>query len=205
MKRLLLTFALICMTAITANATTVSKEKAENVVSNLSGEALSFLSSRNDKEWDAAAVEQKFASLLEEYFNVDYIGKASLGQYWRKANPSERKRYLETFRENIIKVYSLRFKDYKEQTIKVVKSSVRGRGDVIVFSKILSGDGEQPPLDLDWRVRLQKDGSYRIIDLTVAGVSMLITQKNEYKAIIEKNGGKISALIDELRKTIDSN
>lgn len=205
MKRLLLTFALICMTVITANATTVSKEKAENVVSNLSGEALSFLSSINDKEWDAAAVEQKFATLLEEYFNVDYIGKASLGQYWRKANSSERKRYLDTFRENIIKVYSLRFKDYKEQTIKVVKSSVRGRGDVIVFSKILSGDGEQPPLDLDWRVRLQKDGSYRIIDLTVAGVSMLITQKNEYKAIIEKNGGKISALIDELRKAIDSN
>ncbi|MCV6599579.1 MAG: ABC transporter substrate-binding protein [Alphaproteobacteria bacterium] len=205
MKKILFTVLFFCLMSLNVNAATVSKEKAENVVSSLSGEALSFLSSRADKEWDSAVVEKKFATLLEEYFNIDYIGKASLGQYWRKANSNDRKRYLDTFRENIVKVYSLRFKDYKEQTIKIVKSSVRGRGDVIVFSKILSLDNEQPPLDLNWRVRLQKDGSYRIIDLTVAGVSMLITQKNEYKAIIEKNGGKISALIEELRKAIDSN
>ena len=76
---------------------------------------------------------------------------------------------------------------------------------MIVFSKVVSGDGEQPPLDVDWRVRLQKDGSYRIIDLTVGGVSMLITQKNEYAAIIEQNGGKVQALIDELESVVANN
>lgn len=204
MKKILLIVCLLIASLGSVNASHISGEKAESVVKSTADEALSFLKGQKEN-WDQVAVESKFEDILDKYFNVKYIAKASLGQYWRKATDSEKQAYLKIFKDNIIKVYAVRFKEYKNQVIEVEKSSVRGRGDVIVFSKITSGEGDQPPLGVDWRVRLQKDGSYRIIDLDIAGVSMLITQKNEYKAIIEQNGGKVQALIDELISIVANN
>lgn len=205
MKKLLLTICALFLCVVAVNAATPKKasgEKAEKVVSEAADEALMFLSSQKDIGWDDSAVERKFTQILDRYFNVEYIAKASLGQYWKRASDSEKKEYLDVFEDTIVKIYAIRFKEYTDQVIEVEKSSVRGRGDVIVFTKIVSGDGEQPPLSVDWRVRLHKDGSYRIIDLNVAGVSMLITQKNEYQAIIERNGGSIKALIEELKDMV---
>lgn len=208
MKKIILIVCVLLIGIVSANAEVpkqASGDKAEAIVETAADEALDFLKKQKAKGWDEKAVEKKFTQILRKYFNVDYIAKASLGQYWRKASDAEKNAYLDVFEDTIVKVYTIRFKEYTDQIIDIEKSSVRGRGDVIVFSQIKSGNGEQPPLDVDWRVRLQKDGSYRIIDLTVGGVSMLITQKNEYQAIIEKNNGNIQALINELENVVANN
>ena len=52
-----------------------------------------------------------------------------------------------------------------------------------------------PPLECDWRVR-QRDGKLRIIDVMVEGVSMAVTQRSEFSAVIKSRGfdGLLSAL-----------
>jgi phospholipid transport system substrate-binding protein len=206
MKKIILVvcFMFLSISSVNAAVVKVSGDKAEAVVQLAADEALDFLETQKE-DWDDQVVEDKFSEILSKHFNVNYIAKASLGQYWKKASDTEKAAYLDVFEDNIVKVYSVRFKEYTDQVIEVEKSSVRGRGDVIVFSRVVSGNGDQPPLDVDWRVRLQKDGSYKIIDLDVAGVSMLITQKNEYRSIIEQNGGKVQALIDELEDIVANN
>ena len=59
-------------------------------------------------------------------------------------------------------------------------------------------------LKVDWRVRI-KDGKYKIVDIMVEGISMIMTQKSEFSSFIKRNGGKIDALLDELRKRIQLN
>ncbi|MBT5048005.1 MAG: ABC transporter substrate-binding protein, partial [Rhodospirillaceae bacterium] len=48
-----------------------------------------------------------------------------------------------------------------------------------------------------WRVRDSSD--YKIIDVLVEGVSMAITQRDEFAAIINQRGGKIEGLLRALR------
>lgn len=207
MKKLILVICFILFGAVSVNAAVpkVSGEQAEFVVQSAADEAFNFLKSQKESGWNQEEVEVKMSEVLNDYFNVDYIAKASIARYWKRISKEEKDAYLKVFRENIIKVYAVRFKEYSDQIINVEKSSVRGRGDVIVFSKITSKHSDQPPLDVDWRVRQQRDGSYKIIDLNIAGISMLVTQKNEYQAIIEKNGGSITALINELKDIIANN
>ena len=53
-----------------------------------------------------------------------------------------------------------------------------------------------PPIMADWRVRII-DKQYRIIDVSVEGVSMAVTQRSEFNAVIQNSG--IEGLMEALR------
>ena len=65
----------------------------------------------------------------------------------------------------------------------------------LVSTRILS---EGPPLAVDWRVRERDDKSLVAIDVIVAGVSLIVTQRSEFGAVIERHG--IDGLLAELRR-----
>ena len=41
---------------------------------------------------------------------------------------------------------------------------------------------------------------YKVLDIKIQGVSMILTQRDEFTGLIRNNGGKVSALISALRK-----
>jgi phospholipid transport system substrate-binding protein len=57
-------------------------------------------------------------------------------------------------------------------------------------------DGSKIPIH--WRVRGK--GDYKIVDVLVEGVSMAITQRDEFAAIIQQRDGKVEGLLKALRK-----
>jgi ABC-type transporter MlaC component len=64
-----------------------------------------------------------------------------------------------------------------------------------VSTRILS---EGPPLAVDWRVRELDDRSLVAIDVIVEGVSLIVTQRSEFGAVIERQG--LDGLLAELRR-----
>ena len=58
------------------------------------------------------------------------------------------------------------------------------------------------PVAINWRVTTPVDGATRVMDVEIENISMLVTQKNENVAIIRKNQGSFSALIDAMRTKI---
>jgi phospholipid transport system substrate-binding protein len=68
----------------------------------------------------------------------------------------------------------------------------------LVTSRIIDPSKNQE-LRLDWRVAEGESG-LKIIDVVIEGVSMSITQRQEYASVIQNNGGKVQALIDALNK-----
>ena len=55
------------------------------------------------------------------------------------------------------------------------------------------------PTKVVFQVRNSKD-VYKILDVKIQGVSMIVTQRDEFTGFIRNNGGKVSALITALRK-----
>jgi phospholipid transport system substrate-binding protein len=62
-------------------------------------------------------------------------------------------------------------------------------------------EGGASPVRLDWRLARSGDG-WRVLDVMVEGVSLLLTYRNEFAAVIEKGGGHVSALLGELRTRV---
>ena len=71
----------------------------------------------------------------------------------------------------------------------------------MVVTKILPTDGREA-LRVDFQVRKLAD-SFKILDVRVEGVSMVLAQREEFTSYIGQNGGKVDALIAALRQRVN--
>ena len=55
------------------------------------------------------------------------------------------------------------------------------------------------PIKVDWRLTAQ-NGSYKINDVIVDGISMAVTQRFEFTSAIERDGGQLQGLLASLRQ-----
>ncbi len=169
-----------------------------------------FIESLAEKAVNALAVKEispeergeRFRKILDDNFAVGTIGQWVLGKYWRNATESERKEYLELFKRLMIATYADRFANYSGETLSVLRSVPLEDRDILVSSQIVSPGGGEP-ISVNWRVR-EHDGTFKIIDVIVAGVSMGQTQRSEFGSVIRDKGGSVAGLIEELRKRVGS-
>jgi len=160
------------------------KGPASVLVSNLGDKAITVLRA---KELSAQQREREFDSLLNSGFDLPFLGRFVLGRHWRRASAHQRAEFQQVFRTYVIKTYSSRLGGYSGETLRVVSERVAGKKDVLVFATI--GRPQGPPIKTSWRVRAT-GGNYRIIDVMVEGISMAVTQRDEFSAFIRRNGLK---------------
>ncbi len=70
------------------------------------------------------------------------------------------------------------------------------RRDVLVGSKFPRPNGRNLPVE--WRMRQQRDGQARVIDIMVGGTSFMLLKREEFTAIIDRDGP--AGLIEYLRR-----
>jgi phospholipid transport system substrate-binding protein len=142
--------------------------------------------------------QQKFdqlVALLNGPIDLDLVARLILGRHWRTANETQRAEYLELFRAFALHTLASRLDVYGGQDFEITGAKVVGRQDALVSTRILS---EGPPLAVDWRVRELDDRSLVAIDVIVEGVSLIVTQRSEFGAVIERQG--LDGLLAELRR-----
>jgi len=187
--------SMLMLCAAPAAATTI--EKSRQLIIWLSDQAIDVL---RDPDATLEKREGTFHDLLRDGFGLDYIGQFVLGRSWRKASKAQRADFLALFDAFVIKTYARRLGEYSGETF-VVKGArtVGKKGDVVVQTQI--NRPEKPALAVDWRVRDIK-GEHKIIDVVVEGISMAITQRQDFAAVTRKSG--VDGLIKVLRTRVEN-
>ncbi|MBK18524.1 MAG: toluene tolerance protein [Rhodospirillaceae bacterium] len=154
------------------------------------------IKSLTNKEISQQEREDRFRKILNDTFEIKLIARFTLGRFWRRASEEQQKEYTGLFEDFIVKAYAARFADYKGEDFVVGKVRSINDRDNLVQSEVVLTDGREIPVH--WRVRNGK--KLKIVDVLVEGVSMAITQRDEFSAIISQNGGKVDGLLAALRK-----
>jgi phospholipid transport system substrate-binding protein len=189
----IIVFVLIAF-AFGSVAQATNKAGASKFVSDLSNQALGALEA-NGVPLDQK--EKKVRQILSTNFDLNLIGRYVLGAAWRKATADQRSQYQTLFKEFVLRTYSRRFGGYSGQKFVVTGAKPIGKKDILVSTKISRPSG--PPILAGWRVR-EKNGAHKILDVVVAGVSMVVTQRSEFRAVISKQG--VGGLIETLRMQV---
>jgi phospholipid transport system substrate-binding protein len=188
---------LLAMSAAPATAAARVASDPGQFVQSLAQEAIEDLGSLADSEAQRIA---RFRTIFAEAFDVPLIARFVLGRYWRQATESERAEYVKLFDELVVQTYVRRFNEFNSARIRVLTTSKPNEdNDVIVGVEALVAG--RPPVRLDVRVR-QSGGDYRVIDVAIEGVSMAITQRDEFASVIQRGGGRIEALLTSLREKV---
>jgi phospholipid transport system substrate-binding protein len=158
------------------------------------------LATLRDRAQPLEARVRRVDTLVSAAVDLDRIARLALGRYWRSAAEPERREFAALFKAALLASYSRRFDAYADRRLAVGAAVPASGGDVMVESRL---DGGERPLRLDWRLTPTADG-WRIVDIVVEGVSLLVTYRNEFAAVIERGGGRVSALLAELRSRVPS-
>lgn len=164
-------------------------QDAAGFIDGMVGQALDTL---RDQSLTEAAREERFDALLQRGFDMPRIARYVLGRYWQQANEADRAAFAQLFERWLVRSYAARLSQYKGQTVKVMGARAEGNDGAVVTTEVVSPSGA-PPIKLDWRVA-DSAGAYKILDVTVAGVSMALTERDEIAATIERDGGTVAAL-----------
>jgi len=190
-RRSVLTAALIVIAGALASALAAADPAA--VINNLGNRALEILG----KTATPAQRVARFQELFREDFDVPGIARFVLGRYWKTATPEQQEEFLKLFEDYIALVYSSQLAAYSGETLKVTGSRPGPEG-AIVASEIVRPTGGAP-VKVEWHLT-DRSGTYKINDVAVDGISMAVTQRSEFAAVIQRNGGQVQGLITQLRE-----
>ena len=140
---------------------------------------------------------QDLRNLFKQNFDVPAISRFVLGKYWRRTSTAERQEFLDAFEEMNTRQFLAMVGEFSVEMFSIVKVQQDADKPGLFWVSTAIGQSEGEPISVDWRIR-NKDGQYKVFDIVIEGVSMAITLRHEYGAVIKADG--VDGLIAIMRE-----
>jgi len=191
MSKWLLAFAFVFATPV------FSQESPDQLVQKVTEDVLATI--KSDKQL-AAGDKQKALKLAEEkvlpHIDFEEATRLAVGRAWKEASPEQRKILVDEFRKMLVRTYSNGIESYQGQTLKILPSrGKQGGDDATVRAQFIRAGGQ--PLPLEFQAR-KTDKGWKIYDIAIEGVSLVLTYRSEFDAVVKQGG--IDALVKRLRE-----
>ncbi len=145
-----------------------------------------------DRRKALALVEQKILPLVD----FREATMLAMGKSWYAATPEQQARAVNEFRSMLVRIYANAIDVYRGQTLKVLPVRLpAGATDVTVRNQYLS-EG-RPPVPVEYAMRKTPEG-WKIYDIAVEGVSLVLTYRAEFEQITRSSG--VEGLIKRLQQ-----
>jgi phospholipid transport system substrate-binding protein len=177
----------LCAVSLSLHAQIAEKDPAQQV--KLVSEQLmqTLEKERSQLEQDSAKVQALAERLVFPYIDVTKMARFVMGSYWRSASPEEQKAFVDAFKKLLINAYARSF--LKLQIDHLMMGEMRqgssGKGDVEVPVTVVEKTGNAVPVVF----RLLPNGdSWKVYDLEIQGISLLLNYRTVYALEIESKG-----------------
>ncbi|MGD9851692.1 MAG: phospholipid-binding protein MlaC [Nitrospirales bacterium] len=139
--------------------------------------------------------------LLEEeigkHFDFGEMAKRSLAAHWKRRQEPDHQEFIKLFQALLSKTYAQKIENYSGETVNYLKERLRD-GYAEVQTTIVSPKTE---ISLDYRLIL-KDGTWRVYDVVVDGVSLVKNYRGQFDRIIRDSS--YEGLVEKLREKSDA-
>lgn len=184
----------------TAAATKIQENNASVFIQSMGDQVIHYISRSTG---DVATRKEQLRSVLLQNFDMNIISRFTLGTHWKGLTPEQQKEYQALFEDMIVTIYADKFSSYQGEKFEVTGASVTTDGDYSVTSNIVPPSGQKIPVK--WRIRDKGNtGTFKIVDVAIKDVSMIITQRADFASTIQNNGGNPASILDSLRERTKS-
>ena len=167
----------------------VVKATAESVISHIE-ENRSVLEKNPEKIYDM--VNQ----LIIPRFDFVSMSKWVLGKHWKQASEEQRSEFIIQFKELLVRTYARALLEYSGQEIKYFPVEQNPESNLaVVKTELTSKSSAQLPILFRMH---QKNEEWKVVDVSVDGVSLVTTYRGSFATQIKKNG--FDSLLNELSK-----
>ena len=157
-----------------------------------------FLAAANPTNGVADTRTSRVGDFLERRTALVTIARFTAGRVWRQMSDAQRDAYRMALRDLAARFLVKRIEYTDDPDYRVVRSAELPDNKGYLVSTKLTGTGSEN-FAVDWRVA-EKDGQFRIVDVIMEGVSLLVTYRSEVAAVLEAERNSVDGLIANLRE-----
>jgi phospholipid transport system substrate-binding protein len=191
MKAMLIGLGMLVLVLISAPV------QAATPIETVRTEVNKVLDALRNKGLKEEAKKETLRLVYKEMFDQVELARLSLGNNWNKLTEAQRQEFVELFQQVLEKAYADKILAYTDEKILYDREVPISKNRVGVQTRVVTKSKEIPII---YRVVQESDGTWKVYDVVVENVSLVMNYRSQFNDILAKN--KPDELIDILRKKV---
>lgn len=184
-------FAQTAAQAATATAT----QEPQAIVERVTQELFALVKAKKANNTADEAYYQQVKSTLDSVVNFPFIAAAVMGkQAYGKANSEQREKFLDVFKNGLVKSYAKGIASYVDSETKVVGllKDKKNPKRVTVQQEVTY---EGATHKLDYTMVQGKTGEWKLVNVTLNGVNLGVSFQGQFKSYMRKYNNNLDEVI----------
>lgn len=179
-------FVLAVVLGLTGTGTGAAAQEPTDVVRAAADAILSELKA-NPATYKGSdqALHDLVRTKLLPHVDEERVAQWILGRNWRAASAEQQQRFIDAFTGLLLRTYATALREYDSQEIRYLPAGAAQGDTAVVRTQIVRPDG--PPVGVDYKLT-RRSGSWKVYDVAIESVSMVVTYRAEYASIIQRDG-----------------
>jgi phospholipid transport system substrate-binding protein len=185
-------FALAVLVAASLPSPTRADDPAAAVVERTTSGVIAILV---DSSLGTDVKRKRVEDVVLASVDFETLSKLVLARNWSRFTEPQRSEFMGLFKNHLSMTYGRNVESYKNEKVQITGSRAETGGDATVKTKIVRG----APNDIlvDYRLR-QRDGTWKIIDVVIEGVSLVSNFRSQFQDVVASGGPeRLLALLRE--------
>ena len=140
-------------------------------------------------------ITQEFEDIFSRYSDTQYIASYVMGVDRRRATSEQKKAFSSAFKTYIARKYGKQFKGFVVDQLEIRDVRQVKRWYEV---DLLANTKDGTPVEITFYVS-NRTGRNLFFNMFIEGINLLLSERTEIQAILDKNRGSIDALIAELQ------
>ena len=157
-----------------------------------------IIKSADDKKLSVAQRKAKIISVIDESIDAEWIARFVLGKNYRTMSEEHKAAFTKLYRDFMINTYGPKFQSYNGKRFDVTDITEQN-GFYIAKAEFLPKDSNAAIL-VSFRVK-ERANKLVILDFIAEGISLIETQRSEFKSAISQKG--VDKFLEELKNRIE--
>ena len=188
-----LTIVFLMTTILNADTTTQIKKEFNNTFENI-------IKIVKDKSLAKEQRNQKIVNAISPIFDFELMAKLSLGKVWKSLKKDDKKAFVDAYVSRMKKSYSSKIDGFSDEKV-VIKNIKQIKANRIMLYSTIIANNEAIKINYKYyKAKSQKTNkkSWLIYDVTIKGISIIKTDRTQFKAILKRES--IKTLIEKMKK-----
>ncbi|MEL6451527.1 MAG: ABC transporter substrate-binding protein [Pseudomonadota bacterium] len=173
-------------------ALALTEARAERLVNTLVADINGVIASGKGE----TAMFRDFERIFARYSDTSYISAYAMGVDGRRASGAQKRAFSDAFQGYIARKYGARFREFIGGRLEVKGVKQVKNWYEVETTAFLRGEA---PFAVTFHVS-DRTGKDLFFNMFIEGVNLLLTERTEVGALIDRNGGSIDAMIDDLKR-----
>lgn len=173
------------------SAAALSEASAERLINKLVTDINKVIASGKSE----TGMYKEFERIFSRYSDTSYIAAYAMGVDARRANSRQKSAFSKAFQVYIARKYGSRFREFIGGRLEVTGVKTVKKWFEVSTVAYLKG---QSPFEVTFLVS-NRSGKDLFFNMFIEGINLLLTERTEIGALLDRNGGDIDKMIEALK------